>query len=73
MSKDMSTQYLLTLLSDRIKDMKEMVTKLKEQDREYTAWGDKTLEALKANLVWLKDKVDTRRDSLLKACGIDLT
>ena len=73
MDENMSTQYLLTLLWDRINDLEKLMTKLKEQDNGYEAWGDKAIDSIRNNLTWLKDKVDTRRIVVLKALGIDPT
>ena len=72
MTEDMSTPYLLTLLGDRIEDLGRMIKKLKIQDNEHTVWGDKGMYTLKQSLVWLKAKVDERRDEVLADNGKDL-
>lgn len=71
MTDDMSTPYLLTLMEVRIEDLGRMIDKLKTQDKEHTAWGDKGMDALKQELIWLKAKVDERRDEVLKNKGKD--
>lgn len=71
MADDMSTPYLLTLLGDRIEDLGRMIDKLKTQDKEHAAWGDKGVDALKQELIWLKAKVDERLDEVLKNAGKD--
>ena len=67
----MSTPYLLTLVGDRIKDLGRMIDKLKTQDNEHAAWSDKGMDTLKQGLIWLKAKVDERRDEVLKSKGKD--
>ena len=71
MTDDMSTPYLLTLMGDRIEDLGRMIDKLKTQDKEHAAWGDKSMDTLKQGLIWLKAKVDERRDEVLKNKGKD--
>ena len=69
MTNEMSTPYLLTLLGDRIEDLGRMIDQLKTQDAGYTAWGDKGIDTLKQGVIWLKAKVDERRDEVLKRKG----
>lgn len=71
MTNNMSTPYLLTMIGDRIEDLGLMIIKLKTQDKEHTAWGDKDMDTLKQGLVLLKAKVDERRNNLLKSKGKD--
>ena len=73
MSHDMSLQYLLTLIGDRLDDLDNLMMKLKEQDKEHTAWGDKGMETLKQGLIWMKDKVGKRLDEVLEHNGKDPT
>lgn len=71
MTNNMSTPYLLTMIGDRIEDLGLMIIKLKTQDKEHTAWGDKDMDTLKQGLILLKAKVDERRNNLLKSKGKD--
>ena len=71
MTDDMSTPYLLTLIGDRIEDLGQMIIKLKTQDKEHTAWGEKGMDTLKQGLIWIKAKVDERLDEVLKNKGKD--
>ena len=64
---------MLTLLSDKINDLETLLKKLKKQDSECTAWGDTAIDSLRNNLTWLKDKVENRRNEVLKSHGIDPT
>ena len=71
MTDDMSTPYLLTLMGDRIDGLERMINKLKTKDDGYTAWGDKGMDTLKQGLIWLKSKVQQRREEVIKADGHD--
>lgn len=57
----MSTEYLLTLLSDRLKEVENLIKKLKEQDNGQIDWKSPSLDAFGDNLIWLEGKVEKRR------------
>ena len=57
---EMSTRFLLTLISDHLKGLEELVGKLKERDSGCKEWEDLTMNTFTHTLTWLKDKVNSR-------------
>ena len=66
MSDKMSTQYMLALMSDKIKDVETLLNKLKVQDNEHANWDDKTFDSLEEDLAWLKEKANMRLEQLMQ-------
>ena len=60
MGNEMSIQYLLTLLSDHVRGLEQLLEKIKEQDGGYAEWKSMTMETFLHSLGWLKLKVNSR-------------
>lgn len=71
MKNKMSTQYMLTLIADKIQDLDTLIERLKTQDEKCGYWNDSAIGNLENTLFWLKDKVEKRRSEVLAAKGIN--
>ena len=67
----MSNKYLVTLVSDKCKALKNMIMKLRKQDAEYSKWQDVYLDNLCNALDMLQTHAIARREELIKADGCD--
>ena len=66
MSDEMSTPYLLALLSERASEIQKMVQKLRQQDSEYREWTGYDAEITLRRLDWLNKLAESRMECLLK-------
>ena len=67
----MSTQYLLTIVSDVSNDLIKYINKLKKQDSECTKWSSEDISKLIELLRSLKGNAETRRSEIIREKGND--
>ena len=69
MTDSMSTPYLLTLVSERIDELKGLIYKLENQDSECSYWSDIHVDKICNMLSLVKDISHKRISEVLKEQG----
>lgn len=71
MADEMSTQYILALLSVRAEEVKQLIKKVRKQDEKGKDWDGYDTDILIKRLEWLKAVAENRMKDILKAEGKD--
>lgn len=69
MSSEMSTQYLLTMITDRCKELIKLTKRLEKQDAEWTSTIPQMIQEIKMTVPKYKDVIENRRNEILRSNG----
>lgn len=71
MADEMSTKYILALLSVRAEEVKQLINKVRKQDEKGKDWDGYDTDILIKRLEWLRGVAENRMKDILKAEGKD--